>query len=122
MKKATDETFRPELRKESLLHKTSNSCRTVTYLVRSRVWWWRSLGRIVWRWLRVVFLSFLRICLEIVQDVGLGVVSIKGIREFQNIEVIPKVTEEIIFVHPYVSKVSLNEVGGTGRGITLTKD
>ena len=103
MKKATDETFRPELRKEPLLHKTSNSCRTVTYLVRSRVRRWRSLWRIVWRWLRVVFLSFLRICLEIVQDVGLGVISVKGIRELQYIEVVPKVTEEIIFVHPNVS-------------------
>ena len=93
----------------------NSPCSPVTYLVWAWIGRWGTLGRRVGRRFGVVLLSFLALLrLEIIQDVGLGVISVQSISELQDIEVVTKVTQKIVLVHTDVPEVAFYEIAGAG--------
>ena len=80
-----------------------------------------TLGRRIGRGLGVLLLSFFRLLrLQIIQDVGFGVISIQRIGELQDVEVVTKVAEKIVLVHTDV-EVAFNEITRAGCRISLRK-
>ena len=107
------------LKKRPHFYVYNSSCSPVTYLVWSWVGRWGTLRWRIGRRFGVVLLSFFcLLCLEIIEDVGFGVVPIQCISELQDIEVVTEVTQKIVLVHTDV-KVAFDEVTGACCRISL---
>ena len=107
------------LKKRPHFYVYNSSCFPVTYLVWSWVGRWGTLRWRVGRRFGVVLLAFFSLLrLEIIEDVGFGVISIQRIGELQDVEVVTKVAEKIVLVHTDV-KVAFNEITRAGCRITL---
>ena len=108
------------LKKRPHFYVYSSSCAPVTYLMWSWVGRWGTLRWRIGRRFRVVLLSFFCLLrLEIIEDVGFGVVSIQSISELQDIEVVTEVTQKIVLVHTDVAKVAFDEITGACCRISL---
>ena len=107
------------LKKRPHFYVYNSSCLPVTYLVRPRVGRWGTLRWRIGRRFGVLLLSFFSLLrLEIIEDVGFGVISIQSIGELQDIEVVTEVAQKIVLVHPDV-KVAFDEITWSGCRISL---